>query len=298
MSIAAEFIKVDLTGVPEQKVDELSGYLFEIKAQGVSEKLNFIQTSQQYDPEILEKDFVDLEVFFGIGDLEQIQSHVLIEPLSEFAPKVNIEKNKDWLEEWKKHYSAFQVEDHLWVYPSWEAKSVQEGQLALLVDPGLAFGTGTHATTDLCMCALFNILKSPKHSHSSALDMGAGTGILSVLIKKLGVSSVLACEIDEMARVKCQENLALNSVSDVDVVAPSALDDSSRFSLVVANIIDGVLLQIKEQLYKATDHTLVLSGILLENEDEVTKEFLNLGFKLSFRSSKEEWACLVLQKVK
>jgi ribosomal protein L11 methyltransferase len=294
MKAPAQFVKLELSSIPDSSVDDISEYLFENKAQGVSEKLNFIQTSLQYDPRVLEKDFVDLEVFYNLSDRESLEASISTEPLSLYSPKIIIEKNKDWLEEWKKHYSSFKVEGDLWVYPSWEAASVKPDQLALLVDPGLAFGTGTHATTDLCMRALYKLLIGD-HGYTSALDMGAGTGILSVLMKKTSVSKVLACEIDEMARDKCRENLELNSVMDVSVVGPEDLD-ASTYSLVVANIIDGVLLKLREQLYAATEKTLILSGILVENEENVTSEFLKLGFKLESRSAKEEWICLILSK--
>lgn len=293
--MAAQYIKLELSAVPDALTDEVSGYLFENKAQGVSEKLNFIQTNQDYDPRILAKDFVDLEIFYNLTDHESLEALILREPLSLYSPKIILEQNKDWLAEWKKHYSAFCVVENLWVYPSWEASTVEPGQLALLVDPGLAFGTGTHPTTYLCMKALYELLNK-SHEYSSALDMGAGTGILSVLMKKLSVSTVLACEIDEMAREKCRENLELNSVFDVEVVGPEDLETRS-YSLVVANIIDGVLLKLKEQLCTATDKTLILSGILIENEENVVKSFLDLGFKLESRSVKEEWICLVLIKV-
>jgi len=295
MSNSEQFIKLELSSIPNALVDEISEHLFENRAEGVSEKLNFIQTSQQYDPRILEKDFVELDVFYKISDRETLQTLISQEPLSTYSPEIIVEQNKDWLAEWKKHYSAFCVEKNLWVYPSWEAEKVKPNQLALLVDPGLAFGTGTHATTDLCMKAIFNLL-SKNHKYDSALDMGAGTGILSVLMKKLSIPTVLACEIDEMAREKCRENLELNSVYDVKVVGPEDLKSDS-YSLVVANIIDGVLLKIKDQLYAATEKTLVLSGILVENEVDVTKAFLDLGFNLKSKTAKEEWICLILEKV-
>ena len=293
----SEFIKLELHNVPSKMVDYVSGFLFEINAQGVSEKLNFIQTSQQYDPEIIESNKVNLQAFFLFNDFENLKSHISSSELKQFSPKLLVEKNKDWLHEWKKYYAPFHVVGNVWVYPSWEYKKVEQDQLPLLVDPGLAFGTGTHATTELCLKALYQNIESEK-KYTTALDMGAGTGILSVLMKKLGVQNVLACEIDEMARDKCRENLALNKVSDVEVVGPDSLESvqSGSFSLVVANIIDGVLLKIKEQLYKLTEETLILSGILVENEKMVTDSFLNLGFELVERRAKEEWICLVLNK--
>ena len=288
------FIKLSLSNIPEERLDGLTLYLFEHQAQGVSENLKFIQTSQQYDPQILKKELIDLDVFFNLVEKENLTSLTVREPLKGFHPKIEIEENRDWLEEWKKHYAPFCVEENLWVYPSWEASKVKKDQLALLVDPGLAFGTGTHATTELCMKALYRLLKS-SDCYNSALDMGAGTGILSVLMKKMGLESVVACEIDEMAREKCEENLDLNGVQGVPVLPPESLRADS-YDLVVANIIDGVLLKIKDQLFQAANKTLLLSGILKENEGAVTQSFVDLGLKLKERSDKEEWVCLLFEK--
>jgi ribosomal protein L11 methyltransferase len=129
------------------------------------------------------------------------------------------------------------------------------------------------------------------HKFESGLDMGAGTGILSVLMYKRGLQRVQACEIDEMARDKCRENLDLNSCQEVVVCGPGELS-SSKVDLVVANIIDGVLLKIKDDLVSRTGKLLILSGILLENEDEVLQAFSSKGLTLTKRSSRDEWACL------
>ncbi len=292
--MSENYIKLILESVPSELVDEITYALFESGAQGVSEKLKFIQTSQQYDPEIIPTQTSCLESFFLIEDKEKVESLIFMAPFKGVSPSLAVEENKDWLKEWKKHYHPFCVVDDLWVYPVWEKDKVQENQEVIFVDPGLAFGTGTHATTELCMKALANMLQKP-HDYVSALDMGAGTGILTSLIKKRGVSNVLACEIDEMARVKCKENLDINGVNDVEVIDPSKL--SGEYDLVVANIIDGVLLKIKSELSLRTKKRLLLSGILLENEDEVLKAFEAEGLKLLNRTSKDEWACLDFKKV-
>jgi ribosomal protein L11 methyltransferase len=289
-----KFIKLNLKNIPAEESDTLTSYLFEIGAEGISEKLDFIQTSQQYDPEILDKTSLDLEIFFNLKEKENLEGLVTRSPLSSFSPSIDIENDKDWLEEWKKYYAPFCVTGNLWVYPSWTQDQIKEGHEALLVDPGLAFGTGTHATTHLCMEALHELLNEG-HGYQSALDMGAGTGILSVLMKKKNISRVLACEIDEMARDKCRENLELNNCSGISVVGPDALSDET-YDIVVANIIDGVLLKIKNQLVSSTKDKLLLSGILRENEKEVLNVFLNEKLKLMKRTAKEEWACLLFEK--
>ena len=295
LKMNSDFIRLNLRGIPAEDSDELSSYLFEIGAEGISEKLNFIQTSQQYDPEILDKDFLDLEAYFNIKDKENLEGHLAQAPLKNFTPSLQVEAQKDWLEEWKKHYAPFCVTGNLWVYPSWNKDKVQQGQEAVFVDPGLAFGTGTHATTHLCMEALYSLLNT-EHSYKTALDMGAGTGILSVLMKNKKISQVLACEIDEMAQEKCRENLLLNDCEDVNVVGPEELL-LETYDIVVANIIDGVLLKLKEQLVNSANKSLLLSGILKENEEAVTEAFSDDNLKLISRSAKEEWICLLFEKV-
>lgn len=290
----SSYIKLILGQVPEVRVDEVSYALFDLGAQGVSENLAFIQTSQQYDPEILSKDITALEAFFSVDQLESIENLKANSDFNSLGIKISMEQNKDWLQEWKKHYKPFCVTSNLWIYPSWERELVKDGQEVIFVDPGLAFGTGTHATTDLCLKALSETLE-PGHDFKTALDMGAGTGILSVLISKRGVSKVLACEIDEMARDKCRENLEINSCGHIDVVGPEDLGAES-FDLVVANIIDGVLLKIKKDLVSRCNKRLILSGILLENEEDVLKSFLSEGLELLKRSQKDEWACLEFSK--
>ncbi|MGH1467767.1 MAG: 50S ribosomal protein L11 methyltransferase [Bdellovibrionales bacterium] len=288
------YIKLVLTKVPQVSSEEITYNLFELGAQGVSEKLKFIQTSQQYDPEIIPVDETALEAFFLFEDKEKIESLMALDEYKDLGAEFLLEQNKDWLHEWKKHYKPFCVTGDLWIYPSWEKENAKSDQEVILVDPGLAFGTGTHATTELCLKALSDILVKG-HEYKSALDMGAGTGILSSLIFKRKVLDVVACEIDEMARDKCRENLEINGCSKVVVNGPEDLDDKV-YDLVVANIIDGLLLKIKKDLVARTGKKLLLSGILLENEENVLKEFLAEGLELVQRTSKDEWACLEFTK--
>lgn len=293
--MSESYINLTLSKVPSVMVEELSYDLFEAGAKGVSEKLKFIQTSQQYDPEIIPVEETALESFFLIEEKEKLETLIFTSPYKELEPVIHVEENKDWLHEWKKHYKPFCVTGDLWIYPSWEKENIKPGQEVVLVDPGLAFGTGTHATTELCLKALSEMLPQEDHLMATALDMGAGTGILASLIRKRGVQDVLACEIDEMARQKCRENLEINDCLDIKVVGPDELGEKS-YDLIVANIIDGVLLKIKKDLVARTNKALLLSGILLENEETVLQAFLAEDLKLKKRTSKEEWACLEFTK--
>lgn len=288
------YFKLTLNKVPQTESEQITYNLFDLGAQGVSEKLSFIQTSLQYDPEIIETDYISLEAFFLFQDKEKIEGLLDLDEYKKFDSNLLLEENKDWLAEWKKHYKPFCVCGDLWIYPSWEENKIKEGQEVILVDPGLAFGTGTHETTELCLKALSKTL-AKDHLFETALDMGAGTGILTSLMFKRGISKIIACEIDEMARDKCRENLSINNCIEIPVVGPEDLG-TEQYDLVVANIIDGVLLKLKKDLVSRTNKKLILSGILLENEENLLKEFLSEGLSLTCRTAKAEWVCLEFDK--
>ncbi len=288
--MGAPYVKLSLNKVLQENSEEISCDLFKLGALGVVEKLDFTQTSKKYEPKIISHKWTALEAFFLLKDKEKVQTH--LQEYNKLEATLLLEPHKDWLMEWKKHYKPFCVIGNLWVYPSWEKENIKNNEEVILVDPGLAFGTGTHPTTKLCLIALLESLNFKNHGLSTALDMGSGTGILSSLMFKRGVLKVTACEIDEMARKKCQENLKLNNCSKVLVVAPEFLN-TQVYDLVVANIIDGVLLEIKKDLIARTKKKLILSGILLENEENILNEFLKeKELKLFKRTLKDQWVCL------
>ncbi len=289
--MSSSYVKLNLNKVFQKNSEEICYNLFKLGALGVLEELDFIQTNKKYEPEIIPREYTVLKAFFLLKDKEKIESLVKLKKYKQLGATFFLEPDKDWLVEWKKHYKPFCVIKNLWVYPSWEKENIKNNQEVILVDPGLAFGTGTHPTTKLCLIALSNSLNLKNHGYNSALDMGSGTGILSCLMFKQGVLKVTACEIDKMARSKCRQNLKLNNCSKVLVVAPDLLG-TQVYDLVVANIIDGVLLRIKKDLVSRTKKKLILSGILLENEENIRNEFLQEGLKLFKRTVKDEWACL------
>lgn len=291
----SDFITLRLLNLSAEQVEDFTYFLFDLGAQGVSEDLNFSQPSRDYEPKILNSDQVTLQAYFLISDLENLKTALEGEPFKAIESEVLIEKTKDWMSEWRKHFKSFCVSDDLWVHPAWEKNNVDSNIRSLFINPGMAFGTGTHSTTKLCLKALDKILD--KEKYESALDMGAGSAILSILISQKKVSKVTACEIDEMARENAKENLSLNSCADVKVIAPEDLPEKS-FELVVANIIDGVLLKLKDQLINLCEKTLVLSGILEENLEELSLAFTeSKDFKVTEVTQDKEWVCVVLKRV-
>ncbi len=288
------YYRIILKNVSASDEDILTSICFEAGAGGVSEKLDFIQESLKYEPVFIQKDILTLEVFFE--DKPDLQ---IIEKIKIMYPQITIElseeEGKDWMEDWKKHFTAFSLVGKYWVVPSW-LKAPSAAEVPIWIDPGLAFGTGTHATTQLAAAHLINVTTT---SPQSVLDVGTGTGILAILAKHLQVPNVEVTEIDDMARQTAKENIEKNKVEikthDIQVDTLQG-----EYDVVIANIIDGVLVEIKSDLFrllKPGGH-FILSGILAEREDYFTKNFLQElpTLKTIARTQKDEWISLVVKK--
>lgn len=289
------YYELHIYGVKKLEEDFVSSFLFDLGAGGVSENLNFIQTAENFDPRILEKEETDLIAYF--------ESSVNLDSLLALSAycqsyELKTESHKDWLEEWKKGYEAFKIVSDFWVVPCWIDIELPKDK-KILINPGLAFGTGTHATTQLMAKMIFeDIQREGSKKYKEFLDLGAGTGILSILASHLGIKTGVATEIDSMAREKCLENFELNDLSQIEVDDENfLLKNQKKFPLVLANIIDGVLINLKDNIYNSFDQTLIVSGILDERNEKFKKEFiesLNLKIKKSYHL--ETWWGYVLQK--
>ncbi len=160
----------------------------------------------------------------------------------------------------------------------------------------MAFGTGTHATTQMVAQMIFWLTEKMKDL--SLLEVGIGTGILSILARHQGVKSIKSTEIDPEACRVARENLARNGCPDVEVLESQLENVSGHFDVIVANIIDGVLIKMKPdllRLLKPGGHML-LSGLLLERVEEFLQKFLvDTDLKVFRRLEKDEWVCLWLQ---
>lgn len=286
------YYELYINGVEDLQEDFVSSFLFDLGAGGVSQKLCFIQTAENFDPKILTIDFVDLVAYF-----EKPISIESLVPLKNYCKGYDLktETQKDWIAEWKKHYKPFEIVPDHWVVPDWiDFDAPKDRQI--LISPGLAFGTGTHATTQIMAQMINEELEVSRHT--SFLDVGAGTGILSILMYLKGIKDGVATEIDEMARVKCSENFELNKISEFAVEDENfILNNQRKFSLVVANIIDGVLVQISKELVSAFSETLIVSGILEERNDLFKKNFIEKNnLKVSKSYQLENWWGYVLKR--
>ena len=201
-------------------------------------------------------------------------------------------KDEDWENNWKQYYKPFRAGERLVIKPSWEAYEPKEGDLVLELDPGMAFGTGTHETTFMCMEQLEKYITPG----CRAIDVGCGSGILGLAAAKLGASDVLAIDLDELAVKVAAENTEKNGLSNVVRVAHGDLLEKrdEKADVIVANIIADVICYlcgpVKKHLLEGG--TFICSGIIREREEDVQRALAAAGYTVCNRLAKGEWVCL------
>ncbi len=295
------FVRIEMSQVPRQLEDAITQLSFAQNALGVSEKLSFIQPDLTFDAQIRKTPLITLEVFFSEPPQDEFFSQVkVLSPGIQW--RLSQEAEQDWLSEWKKNFKAFRFCRDVWVIPSW-LKAPDEARYSIFIDPGMAFGTGTHATTKMAAELTAELLLSKTEQERKLLkllDVGTGTGILALLAHKLGVETSLGIEIDLEARRKAKENIRLNRAQTAITIADYNLDEESeKFDFVIANIIDGALINIQSDLdrvlHKGGD--LVTSGILLEREDHFIEKFIEARkWQVVRRLEMDEWVAFWLRK--
>ena len=213
--------------------------------------------------------------------------------------EISKKQNKDWLDEYKKGVAPVAV-GKFYVRPSWCERSQDRALIDLLIDPALAFGSGHHESTNMCLALLSELTCAGM----SALDVGCGSGILSIAMKKLG-AKVSACDTDEQAVAATQQNAEKNGVQ-IDKIwlgSVSSLNEQGssvaaqpQFDLVVANIIADVILILSADLKKALKPggKLVLSGILEKYKDRIEQAFSDLNFVQMKKQN--EWLSFVYER--
>lgn len=290
--MAETYFRVRLKRVPASLEDVITTHAFEHAALGVSEALNYVQPDLTYDPRLIPVRSHELDVFF-----QTKPELAFFDGLRELSAQISWdqfeEENKDWLAEWKKGFKPFQLVGPYWVVPSWEPIP-SECEVPLRIDPGMAFGTGTHATTQMMAFFIYKLAEKYKQQVGewALLDVGTGTAILAMLATKAGFGLVTGIEIDPEARRVARENVALNRLGEIDIPDSLLEEIDDVFDVVVANIIDGVLVNLKKDLIAATKPGgfLLLTGILQERDSEFFENFFEgSGLKVIRRLEKDEW---------
>lgn len=207
-------------------------------------------------------------------------------------------EEEDWSSTWKEHFKPFAIVPGLVIAPTWEEYQPNVGEAVITMDPGMAFGTGHHATTSLSLELLRRTLVAG--SAMRVLDVGTGTGILGMAAMLFGAASVLGIDNDPEATAAASDNVKRNSLNDRMQVSLTPLGElSGSYQIVVANIVHDVLLELAENLTRLTDvgGFLILSGILVgEQVAHIKRFFIDQGFKLLDAEERKEWAALRFQK--
>ena len=203
--------------------------------------------------------------------------------------------DEDWSENWKKYYKPFRIGTHLVVKPTWEAYTPQPEDLVIELDPGMAFGTGTHETTNMCM----QLLEKYYQDGMRVMDVGTGSGILAIAAARLGAKNVLAIDIDPDAVKVARENVALNGVQDAVrvVVGDLCKSEAMPCELAVANIVADAICMLAGPLTRHLEKggLLICSGIIREREQDVLDAARAAGYAVADRIEKGEWVALCLR---
>ncbi len=301
-----EWLEMSLT-VPDQAVDLVSQALMDLGCTGITAAETALDTFVVPAPESLANDPV-LRAYFVYPEnaeklcltVQQTLSRLsgVYPELAEAHVTYRQLADHDWASDWQQHFPPFKVGKHLVIHPSWIDWPATNSEVVLTLDPGQAFGTGTHATTGLCLEALSNLFESSSPPQR-ILDVGTGSGILAMAGAALGAKEVVACDIDSEACKVAAENVEKNQLAQQITITDCPLDKiPGQYDLILANILatENIRLAIQFMEHLAPQGILVLSGILIEQEQQVVDGFADFPLSLLTTSHCEEWTCIVYQR--
>ncbi len=201
---------------------------------------------------------------------------------------------EDWSTAWKKYYHPTKIGEKLVVVPCWEEYTCAEGEVQVTLDPGMAFGTGTHETTRLCM----QMLEKAVTADTKMLDIGTGSGILAITALLLGAKEAVGVDIDEVAVRTAHENAALNNVDERLTVFIGDLTEkvSGTYDVICANIVADVIIRLSADVTKFMheNSVLLVSGIIEERCEEVKAALCEVGLKIREIYTEGGWAAIRL----
>ena len=206
-------------------------------------------------------------------------------------------KQENWENEWKKYFKVQKVSKSIVIKPSWEEYSAKEGEKIIDIDPGMAFGTGAHETTRMCI----NAIEKYMNKGDSLIDIGCGSGILSIAAAHLGAEKVIAVDLDKLAVKVSKENVDLNGFSNIIDVRYGDLTDviEEKADVIVANIIADIIAKLSENIadFMKEGAYFISSGIINDKKDFVISKLKENNFDIIEENNDGEWNCIV-SKVK
>lgn len=296
-----------------EAVEAVSSILYDVGAGGLSiedpnDIILYAKSDECWDyiePGLLEQNCEEVIVKAYFPESEDLIDKIeLIKQNVERIPLYNLDKGlgevttsevyeKDWAEAWKKYYKPKKIGERIVVKPTWEEYEKEDNDIILELDPGMAFGTGTHETTILCIRQLEKYIESEQ----TVFDVGCGSGILSIAAAKLGAEKVVAVDFDELAVKVTKENARINNVEDIiDIRHGNLLDVVSETSdIIVANIIAEIIVVLTKDISKFLKKggVFITSGIIHEKIDMVKETMIAEGLEIIDTITLGEWASVV-----
>lgn len=254
------------------------------------------------DEELIEKDRANSIIHIYISEcdnaaeaLEFLKERLTAENIPFTAGSVGVD-DSDWNENWKKYFHPIEIGKKLAVVPSWENYDNKDGRTVLSIDPGAAFGTGTHATTSLCL----ELLQDYINFDTKMLDIGCGSGILALASVLLGAESAVGVDIDAQSVKTAKENAEINNISAKTEFFVGDLADkvTGKYGVVCANIVADVIIRLLPDAatFLADDAPLIISGIIDIRKEDVLKAVEENGFTVVAERYRDNWCAFVLKK--
>lgn len=237
----------------------------------------------------------DDETFNRFKDeLEQLGKNINIGEF--FKIETTTIKDSDWENSWKDYFDILNIGEKFVIVPTWREYENEEDKYVINIDPGMAFGTGGHETTSLCIKNLEKYVKP----NDNVIDVGCGSGILSIAASYLTDGSLKAVDLDKLAVDVSRENFALNNLKNrIEVEEASLLTkETKKYDVIVANILAHIIELMLEDAYKLLEDGgyFITSGIIKDKKDELLEKMLEQGFKLVEETSDNEWYSFVVTK--
>ena len=205
-------------------------------------------------------------------------------------------QDEDWSDTWKQYFHTEKPGERVVIKPTWEEYAPKDDEVVIELDPGAAFGTGTHATTSMCIRQLEKLVKPGM----TVFDVGTGSGILSIISAKLGATNIQAVDYDDSVLKIVEENLEQNNVQDIISVAQSDLMQNvhGKAELVIANIIADIIIRLFDQLDEHLEQggTLLTSGIIEDRIEDVLSAAEKHGYGVVERLENKGWACITFKR--
>lgn len=303
---SGKWVKVEISAFPDL-MDALGNFLTENGAQGVYQESLTPETPSDFPEPIIEE---ILKAYFPQDSRTEKRLSALekyIDSLHEIFPEAEkpsftIENisDPDWGEQWKKYFKPIRVSHTIIVKPTWERYTPSSRDIIIEIDPGMAFGTGQHASTRMCMEAIEKIImKDRSVKEWKVLDVGCGTGILGITAAKMGAQDVVCLDVDKKATEIAAENAAINNVEKtVRVLHKNAIAFDKPRNLIIANLTAKLLLTLRPHLIQLLlpEGYMIISGIIEQDVKTIEEQFIADTLAIYQVITEKEWVCYILQK--